>query len=550
MNSFKIMLVFILVVSASLIAIPEQINYQGKLTDDSGVAIDSVCEITFSIYDAETGGSLLWTETHPSVDVSHGLFDVHLGSITSFPVTLDFSGDYWLEITVGAETLTPRQPLLTVPYSFRSKFADSVAAAGVIDHNDLGGLQGGAAGEYYHLTAAEYANLHAPGSDNQNLFESITDGTNTYTAATETDQITFTGVGGASVLVNPGTGEVRIDASGAGDDWGSQFVETDASLTGDGRTGTELGIADDGVQDNHIDWGNLAGQVDATDVLYFSGHDWNWIDPDPDDVGEGLDSLASKVESIVAGGGEPNQTITTGDGCTGAEGGTTGDFTIDIGAGTGISVDATTVSADETWFDGQYIELTDNLNGDVVGAYDANQIASGVIVEDDLDATNLPTAGYVLSYDAGGGFTWIPDNTGSDDQTLSLVGNQLSIEDGNTVTFTGWDTDASDDVNVGDNISLLTNDAGYITSPDDADADPTNEIQTLVATASAGGALVDISGSASDVDLVGGGFTTVSRTGANEITIISTGDGTGSDDQTLSLVGNQLSIEDGNTVTF
>jgi len=118
-----IFVIAVLVISA--MAVPEQMNYQGKLTDDTGVAIEGILTITFGIYDVESGGSALWTETHPAVDVARGLFDVRLGSITAFPVTLDFSDNYWLEITVGAETLAPRQPLLTVPYAFRAVWADS-----------------------------------------------------------------------------------------------------------------------------------------------------------------------------------------------------------------------------------------------------------------------------------------------------------------------------------------------------------------------------------------------------------------------------------------
>ena len=106
-------------------AVPRTMNYQGKLTNPSGVAIPGPVNIVFRIYNVATGGTALWTETHTGVSVNNGLFDVVLGSIT--PVNLAFDSPYWIEIVVGGETLSPRTPLTSVPYSFRSAIADSLA---------------------------------------------------------------------------------------------------------------------------------------------------------------------------------------------------------------------------------------------------------------------------------------------------------------------------------------------------------------------------------------------------------------------------------------
>ena len=58
---------------------------------------------------------------------------------------------------------------------------------------------------------------------------------------------------------------------------------------------------------------------------------------------------------------------------------------------------------------------------------------------------------------------------------------------GNETAFNGWDKDSSDDFDgkysslsgTPQNVSEFTNDAGYVTSPADADADPMNELQSL-----------------------------------------------------------------------
>jgi len=255
MRKWAVMLI-VLVMVASVLAFPSKhMNYQGKLTDPTGVAIEGTVNIRFSIWTAEVGGSEIWNETIP-VEMNHGLFDAILGYTN--PLNIDFSNDLWIELRIGTETLSPRQPLSPVAYSYHAQVADSVVGGVILDHNSLTGLQGGdpVGGEFYHLTSSEYGNLHEPQSDNQDLFASITDGTDTCAAATETDQIKFTGSGGATVTVDGTTGEVTIDASSAGDLWGSQVVRSDGSLNGDGTSTTPLSV----------EWGNVTQHDDVTDA--------------------------------------------------------------------------------------------------------------------------------------------------------------------------------------------------------------------------------------------------------------------------------------------
>ena len=56
-------------------AIPRLINYQGKLTDTSGVPLTGSYAITFRIYDALSAGNLLWEETQ-QVLIDKGIFGV------------------------------------------------------------------------------------------------------------------------------------------------------------------------------------------------------------------------------------------------------------------------------------------------------------------------------------------------------------------------------------------------------------------------------------------------------------------------------------------
>src|SRR3989339_1813549 len=105
--------------------VPARINYQGILKDSAGLAVtNSSLSIKFSIYSGATGGSSLWTETQ-SVSVESGLYSVQLGSVTAIgPSVFDGSTRY-LGIKVGTDSeMTPRLPLISVPYALRASSAE------------------------------------------------------------------------------------------------------------------------------------------------------------------------------------------------------------------------------------------------------------------------------------------------------------------------------------------------------------------------------------------------------------------------------------------
>jgi len=102
--------------------VPGKINFQGILKDGSGNPVaDGSYSVLFTIYDAPTGGSSLWSQSY-SVTTSNGLFTVLLGDGPT-PITagtFDDSSRY-LGIQVGADPeMSPRQPLASVGYSFAS----------------------------------------------------------------------------------------------------------------------------------------------------------------------------------------------------------------------------------------------------------------------------------------------------------------------------------------------------------------------------------------------------------------------------------------------
>lgn len=108
--------------------IPPALNFQGYLTSPSGNPIQGSVSMVFKLYGQETGGTVLWTETHPTVQVINGIYSVLLGETT--PLGLPFDGPYYLGIQVGSDPeMTPRIALTSTGYAFRAHMVETVTAA-------------------------------------------------------------------------------------------------------------------------------------------------------------------------------------------------------------------------------------------------------------------------------------------------------------------------------------------------------------------------------------------------------------------------------------
>jgi len=120
---------------------PRVLSFQGRLTDPSGNPVTTNKTIVFKIYDAETGGTLLWTSKNWSVTPdANGIFSVCLGGQdTSDDCLLDGTADTaiadsifrdnaatYLEITIAGETLSPRQRIASSPYALNSDNLDGI----------------------------------------------------------------------------------------------------------------------------------------------------------------------------------------------------------------------------------------------------------------------------------------------------------------------------------------------------------------------------------------------------------------------------------------
>lgn len=131
--------------SVFLVGGSPEINYQGKLTEPSGVAVPNAdYNIRFKLYTDLTGGTPIWTETHcyssdsgstcdgsgtdNRVGLTSGLFSVMLGSINSLS-DIDMNRVLYLGVEIGGTNssplsgdwdgeMTPRKRIGTVPSAF------------------------------------------------------------------------------------------------------------------------------------------------------------------------------------------------------------------------------------------------------------------------------------------------------------------------------------------------------------------------------------------------------------------------------------------------
>ncbi|MFZ1754037.1 MAG: hypothetical protein WAU10_09845 [Caldilineaceae bacterium] len=101
------------------------IAYQGRLADSGGNPLTTTVNMTFRLYNAATGGTPLWSEdwTGPNgVQVSDGLFNVMLGSLTAIPQNV-ITGNptLFLGITAGTDNeMSPRVQLGSVPFAVQA----------------------------------------------------------------------------------------------------------------------------------------------------------------------------------------------------------------------------------------------------------------------------------------------------------------------------------------------------------------------------------------------------------------------------------------------
>lgn len=111
-----LLLLLLLIGSVALLAqAPKTLSYQGKLSDGGG-PLNGSYNLTFTIYDAASGGNSFWTETSANISISAGNVSLILGKIT--PVNVETDKPLWMGIRVNNNPeISPRVELTGSLYS-------------------------------------------------------------------------------------------------------------------------------------------------------------------------------------------------------------------------------------------------------------------------------------------------------------------------------------------------------------------------------------------------------------------------------------------------
>jgi hypothetical protein len=105
------------------------INYQGVLKDSLGMPYNGNATMVFSIWNDSTDGNKLWEETQAIVSVSHGLFNILLGSSVPIPYSAFAQPNCWLQVIANGSLLSPRRRIVSVGYALHSEFSDTAKYA-------------------------------------------------------------------------------------------------------------------------------------------------------------------------------------------------------------------------------------------------------------------------------------------------------------------------------------------------------------------------------------------------------------------------------------
>lgn len=131
MNCFRIMRIIALLLLlpvAGTAQVPQQFNYQGKLIDGTNL-VNTSTTMVFRLFNVVSGGSALYVETQ-TVAVVDGLYSTQVGQSPDVGTLAAASTNQplYLELQIGATTLTPREQVVSVLYAIK---ADGVTTGAI-----------------------------------------------------------------------------------------------------------------------------------------------------------------------------------------------------------------------------------------------------------------------------------------------------------------------------------------------------------------------------------------------------------------------------------
>jgi hypothetical protein len=136
-TTLLISLLLLALVTSVTAAVPQLINYQGRLTNSIGAPLDTTVALIFQIYADSNGVTSLWDETHPSVTITDGLFQVLLGSVSPIAQNVFTGEKRWLGVRLSGGSATTLIPIVSAAYAYRSNASDTASLAKTVSDNAI-----------------------------------------------------------------------------------------------------------------------------------------------------------------------------------------------------------------------------------------------------------------------------------------------------------------------------------------------------------------------------------------------------------------------------
>ena len=192
----RLVIIFLILTGTFVFAqTPETFKYQAVVGNASGeILVSTTISLKISVLRDSHLGAVVYEETfHPTTN-PYGLVDVEIGEGSFYSINWGET-DYYLKIEVDPDngssfTHLGTSPLLSVPYALHARTV--------------------------HQDQVDDADAD-PGNELQTL-----------------------SLSGSDLSLSNGGGTVALPSGGGADNWGSQVVESDGTLSGDGTSGDPL----------------------------------------------------------------------------------------------------------------------------------------------------------------------------------------------------------------------------------------------------------------------------------------------------------------------
>lgn len=257
MNQRILFFIFSLLLCTGIVAqVPQKFNYQAVARNSAGnPLVSTAIGLRLSITD---GTSTLYSETFTPTTNSLGLFTVEVGAGTV--VSGNFSGIDWLSglrylrVEMDASggtnyTDMGSSPLISVPYAL---VAGKVANISLNDMNDVN-TAGAVTNQVLQWNGSQWVPATLPGStgDNWGTQTATTNGTLTGNG-TAGLPLGIAQQGATSGQVLQWNGSAWVPATISGDNWGTQTIVTNTTLTGNGTAGLPLSLSQQGAANGQV----------------------------------------------------------------------------------------------------------------------------------------------------------------------------------------------------------------------------------------------------------------------------------------------------------